>query len=320
MEYVVLGGSDLKVSRVCLGTWQWGSREWGWGKGYGKDDVVNALRVGLDLGVNFVDTAEIYGRGDSERLLGEAIRGRRDQVVIASKVSPWHLRYDSVIKAADRSLERLGVSVIDLYQIHWPNPLVPVKDTVRAMEKLVRDGKVRYIGVSNFGVKRLKAAQAAAKSSEIVSNQVKYNMVERGIERDTLPYAKSGNVSVLAYSPLAQGLLAERTPHSGAQAVNVLFSPTNMRRLEPLLETLRDISAKRGRTMAQVALNWLLKDEAVIPIVGVKNERHVRDSAEAVGWALTQEELERIDTVFNLFEKDKLLSYLRMLLRLVSRR
>ena len=319
MEYVKLGKSDLKVSKICLGTWQWGSREWGWGKGYGKDDAVRSLNRALDLGVNFVDTAEIYGGGASETILGEAIKGRRSEVVIASKVAPWHLRYESVIKAAERSRTRLGVSEIDLYQIHFPNPLVPIKSTIRAMEKLVQDGKVRYIGVSNFSVKKLKEAQEAAQSNEIVSNQVKYSLLERKVVDDLLPYSKENNISVLAYSPLAQGVLAERKPSSSIQMMNILFSPENVSRLEPLLQAIRSVASEQGKTVTQVALNWLLKDDNVIPIVGVKREQHVEDNVGAVGWKLTREEISRIDDVFSRFKKERFRSYLWMLPRLVLR-
>ncbi|MEE9586247.1 MAG: aldo/keto reductase, partial [Nitrososphaerales archaeon] len=277
-------------------------------------------KKGLDLGVNFVDTAEIYGQGLSEKLVGEAIRERRDDVVIATKVSPWHLRYGGVIKAANRSLERLGVSTIDLYQIHFPNPVFPIKNTMRAMEKLVTDGKVRHIGVSNFGVKKLREAQEATKSNEIVSNQVKYNMVERSIEKELLEYSKSSNVTILAYSPLAQGVLVGRQPSSMIQSANILFAPQNLKQLEPLLETLRDIAVKRGKTMAQVALNWLLKDEIVILIPGIKKVKHVEDNIGAADWRLTQNELERIEKAFGSFKKEKRWSYPRMLLRLLLRR
>ncbi len=319
MEYVKLGKSDLKVSKICLGTWQWGSREWGWGKGYDKDDAVRALNRALDLGVNFVDTAEIYGRGASEKILGEAVKGRRSEVVIATKVAPWHLRYESVLKAAERSLTRLGVSEIDLYQVHFPNPVVPIRSTIRAMEKLVRDGKVRHIGVSNFGVKRLKEAQEAAQSSEIVSDQVKYSLIERKVVDDLLPYSKENNISILAYSSLAQGVLAERSASSSIQMMNILFSPENLKRLEPLLQTMRSVASERGKTVTQVALNWLLKDDNVIPIAGVKREQHVEDNAGAVGWKLTREEIGRIDDVFSQFRKERFRSYLWMLPHLVLR-
>ncbi|MCL5317831.1 MAG: aldo/keto reductase [Thaumarchaeota archaeon] len=320
MEYVKLGKSDLKVSKICLGTWQLGSKEWGWGKGYYKDDAIEAVSRALDLGVNFMDTAEIYGQGASERILGEAIRRRRNEVVIATKVAPWHLRYESVVKAADRSLARLGVSEIDLYQIHFPNPLIPIRSTIRAMEKLVHDGKVRYIGVSNFSVKRLKQAQEAAQSSEIVSNQVKYSLIERKIVDDgLLQYSKENSISILAYSPLAQGVLAERSASSSIQLMNILFSPENHRRLEPLLQTMRSVASERGKTVSEVALNWLLKDENVIPIVGVKRKSHVEQNAGAIGWKLTQEEIGRIDDAFSHFKKERFRSYLWMLPRLVSR-
>ncbi len=161
MEYRELGKSGIKISAVGLGTWQWGSREWGWNHLYKKSDVVAAFQKAIELGVNFIDTAEIYGRGKSEEILGEAVQGHRDDVVIATKVWPLNLSYGRLLKAAERSLRRLGVDVIDLYQVHWPNQLVPMRSTMKAMKKLVQDGRVRAVGVSNFNLKRLKAAQEA---------------------------------------------------------------------------------------------------------------------------------------------------------------
>ena len=146
MEFKELGKSGIKISAVGLGTWQWGSREWGWGRLYGKNDLVNAFDEAIEIGINLVDTAEVYGRGRSEQILGEAIRNHREQVVIATKVWPLNLGYGRLLKAADRSRRRLGIDVIDLYQVHWPNPLVPIRNTMKAMKKLVQDGKVRCVG------------------------------------------------------------------------------------------------------------------------------------------------------------------------------
>lgn len=170
MEYVRLGRSDLKVSVFGMGTWQIGSGSWGWEKDFTKQDVTEALNYGLDPGVNFVDTAEIYGGGRSEEVIGEVIKGRREEVVLASKVTPTHLTYKGVLKACDRSLRRLQVSTIDLYQIHFPNPIIPLRQTMKAMETLASQEKIRYVGVSNFGTGRTRKALLALKSAQLVSN------------------------------------------------------------------------------------------------------------------------------------------------------
>ena len=206
MEFKELGKSGIKISNIGLGTWQWGSREWGWGRRYGKKDVLEAFQKAVDLGINFIDTAEIYGRGKSEELIGEAIRGHREDVVIATKVWPWNLSYGSLTRAADRSLRRLGVDVIDLYQIHWPNPIFPISNTMKSMKKLVQAGKIRSVGVSNFNLTKMKAAQESLAPLDLASNQVKYNLLDRGVESALLPYAEASKITVIAYSPLAFGL------------------------------------------------------------------------------------------------------------------
>lgn len=324
MDYVTLGRSDLKVSVVGLGAWQWGSSAWGWGKEYGREEVKAAFERALELGINFVDTAELYGGGLSEQLLGEFLRSRRNEVVVATKVSPWHLRYGSVLKAAANSLKRLAVSTIDLYQLHWPNPVVPIKSTMKAMEKLVRDGKVRHIGVSNFGRTRLQAANEALARSQIVSNQVKYNLLQRTIEKELLPYAKEQGISIIAYSPLAQGLLTGKyaethLPPKGVRSFNVLFSPRNLKRVSPLLNVLREIGRERGKTVAQVALNWLIKDPAVFTIPGAKNPKQIEENAGASGWQLNRDELQRIEVAWLGFKPDRVQSILRLAVRAIFR-
>ncbi len=149
MEYRRLGKSDLKVSVIGLGAWQYGTREWGYGRDFTREDAIRTIHRALELGINWIDTAEVYGNGESERIVGEAIRGRREEVIVATKVWVTHLRYDDVVKAAEGSLRRLGVDCIDLYQVHWPNAYVPVSETMRAMDRLAREGKIWYVGVSN---------------------------------------------------------------------------------------------------------------------------------------------------------------------------
>lgn len=300
MEYRELGKSGIKVSAIGLGTWQWGSREWGWGRLYGRRDVLDAYQSATELGINFIDTAEMYGRGKSEELVGEAVRGHREDVVIATKVSPWNLSYGRILRAAERSLRRLGVDAIDLYQVHWPNPLVPMRSTMKAMKKLVQHGKVRCIGVSNFSLKRLEAAQDALAPLELASNQVRYNLLDRGIELELLPYVRKKGITIIAYSPLAQGLLTGKyVPEARAstiiQNMNPRFSSRNLAQLVEVSRTLSEVANTHGKTPSQVALNWLIRKENVVAIPGVKRPEHAILDAGATDWALSDLETERVE-------------------------
>ena len=303
-----------------MGTWQIGSDSWGWEKDFSKQDVMEALSYGLDSGLNFIDTAELYGGGRSEEVIGDIIKGRREEIVLASKVFPTHLTYKGVLKACNRSLRRLQVSTIDLYQIHFPNPLIPLRQTMRAMETLVKEGKIRYVGVSNFSTSRTKKALKALESAQLVSNQVRYNLLQRGAERSLLPFLQESEMTLIAYSPMAQGLLSGRysvgnPPKTGIRAINPLFSPTNMKRIQPIFHTLLEIGARRGKSISQVALNWLIRDSAVVPIPGVKRRSHVEEDLGAVGWRLNDEELTEIAGVLAMFKRDLVLSLPRMILR-----
>jgi len=323
MEFRELGKSGIKVSAIGLGTWQWGSREWGWGRHYGKKDVLDAFEKAIELGINFVDTAEVYGRGQSEELLGEAIQGHKEDVVIATKVSPWNLTNRRVQKAAHRSLQRLGVDVIDLYQVHWPNPVVPIRGTMKAMRRLVQDGSVRCVGVSNFRLGKMKAAQGALAPMNLVSNQVKYNVFDRGIESDVLPYAKSEGISIIAYSPLAQGLLTgkyseKNRPSSFVQKMNSKFSSNNLRRLGQFQQILSTIAQTYGKTPSQIALNWLLRQENVVAIPGIKKPDHVVDNAGAMGWRLADADAESLERAASEIRFDRI-SALPSILRAVMK-
>lgn len=302
MEFKELGKSGIKISAIGLGTWQWGSREWGWGRLYGKRDVLEAFRKAREVGINFIDTAEMYGRGRSEKLIRDAIQDCRADVVIATKVSPWNLSYGGVMRAANRSLQTLGVDVIDLYQVHWPNPLIPIHNTMKAMKKLVQDGKVRCVGVSNFNLKKLKAAQEALAPVELASNQVKYNLLDRNIETELLPYAQKERVTIIAYSPLAQGLLtgkytANSKPGSFVQKTNVRFSKANLNRLAPLFQALLEVAQTHHKTSSQVALNWLISKQNVVAIPGAKTPESVTDNAGAADWRLDDAEVARLKSL-----------------------
>ena len=322
MEFKELGKSGIRISTIGLGTWQWGSHEWGWGRNYGKKDVLEAFQKALEVGINFIDTAEIYGRGKSERLIGEAIKGYRDEVVIATKVWPWNLTAGRLVRAADRSAHRLGVDVIDLYQIHWPNPILPIRDTMKTMKKLVQRGKVRSVGVSNFNLAKMKAAQGALSPLELASNQVKYNLLDRTVEADLLPYTETSNVTIIAYSPLAHSLLTGRyttgtKPTSLVQAANPRFSSRNLTRMNSVQQVLASIANAHNKTEAQIALNWLISKPNVIAIPGTKKSQHVVDSAGAAGWRLTEREIKSLELAASELKFDRL-SGIPNMLRAIS--
>ena len=322
MIYTELGKTGLRVSQIGVGSWQIGSKSWGWRDEYSEEETIQAIRTAIEHGINFIDTAEMYGDGESERIIGKAIRSMRDRVIIATKVWPTHLTYDRVLKACEGSLRRLGVDVIDLYQIHWPNPLIPISKTMKAMERLVKDGKIRHIGVSNFSLKILIKAQEALKREEIVSNQVKYNMIERQAEKELLPYAERNKITIIAYSPLAQGLLTGKysptnRPRDYVRRINILFDEENLRRLQPLIQLLREIANNRGKKPSQVALNWLIKRPEVIAIPGVKRPAQAEENAGAADFRLTDEELRMIEETLRNIKIRKTASIIKIPLRLL---
>ncbi len=322
MIFTELGRTGLKISQIGIGSWQIGSKYWGWGREYSEQETIDAIRRAIELGINFIDTAEMYGDGESERIIGKAIKNMRDNVVIATKVWPTHLTYDGVLKACERSIQRLGVDIIDLYQIHWPNPFIPLSQTMRAMEKLVKEGKIRYIGVSNFSLKKLIQAQEALRNNEIVSNQVKYNMVERDAEKELLPFAEKNKITIIAYSPLAQGLLTgkygpENRPQDYIRKINILFDKENLKRLQPLISILREIASRRGKTPAQVALNWLIRKKEVVAIPGVKRQSQAEENAGAADFSLSEDELRMIESVLNNIKIENIISALKIPLRLL---
>ncbi|MGH2405628.1 MAG: aldo/keto reductase [bacterium] len=267
MEFKELGSTGVQLPEIGFGTWQYNG---------GNDP----LQKGVALGASLIDTAEIYG---TEGIVGQAIRGRRGHAFIATKVSGHHLGYDDVLRAADGSLRRLGVSQIDLYQIHWPDSNVPIQETMRAMEALVDDGKVRFIGVSNFSVEELREAEQAMTRHRIVSNQMEYSLLDRAIEPDLLPYCEAQRITILAYTPLAKGKLAAQRSVKHRHA----------------FEVLRRIAQDAGKTTAQVALNWCTAKAAVIAIPKAGSVEHVVENCGASGWRLTHEQLAELDQAFN---------------------
>jgi len=303
LEYVELGKSGLKVSVIGLGAWQASGKAWG--ADVEDDRIVRAMVRAHELGVNLIDTAEAYGGGHSEEVVARAIREiGRDNLVVATKVHGGHLRYNDVLKAAEHSLRRLGVKEIDLYQVHWPDPWeqVPLKHTMSAMEKLYKEGRIRAIGVSNFAVRDLEEAKRHLSEASIVSNQVRYNMLQREIEEEVIPYCRKESITIIAYSPLAQGALTGKyglsnKPSDDVRRGNKLFTDENLREISRLLTVLESIAKKRGRTIAQVAMNWLLRGGNVVPIPGAKNPKQAEENAGAAGWRLSEQELMEIGRI-----------------------
>jgi diketogulonate reductase-like aldo/keto reductase len=263
LEYRELGGTGVMVPEIGLGTWKYkGGPE--------------PLRKGIDLGANLIDTAEMYRTEDA---VGAAIKNRRDKVFLATKVLGSNLRRDAVLQAAENSLRLLEDDVIDLYQIHWSNRSVPISETMGAMEELVDRGMVRYIGVSNFSVAEMKEAQRAMTKNPLVSNQVLYNLKRREIERDLIPYCADNGITVIAYTPLADGSLAGRS------------------RLLPDKRgaVLEQVSQEVGKTPAQVALNWCLSRPNMIVIPKTNSVERTIENCEASGWSLSADQVAMLD-------------------------
>jgi aryl-alcohol dehydrogenase-like predicted oxidoreductase len=307
--YKEFGTTALNVSRICFGTWQAGG-DWG---SVDENQIASAIRAAREEGINFFDTAQAYGFGASERLLGKAlagdVRNRRDEIVIATKgglriqgerlvrdASPAWLR-----AGVESSLKALGTDYIDLYQVHWPDPATPIRETATALDALVREGKIRFLGVSNFDVVQMAEFGETRKLDAL---QPPYHLFRRDVEREILPYCKAHGIGVLIYGPLAHGLL------SGTMNEQTTFAPDDWRskssvfRGEEFAKNLRVVSAlkafavKRGMSVAQLAIAWTLANPAVdVAIVGVRNPKHVGELARASRIPLVPEDLREIDTI-----------------------
>jgi aryl-alcohol dehydrogenase-like predicted oxidoreductase len=293
MKFVEVGGA--RMSAIGLGTWQFGSSEWGYGRQYASGEAGTILLRALELGVNLVDTAEIYGFGRSERIVGEAIRGRRDQVFIATKLFPVGLPFQVGARARG-SARRLGVDHLDLYQQHWPSPLFPAGSTMPRMKRLVDDGLVGHVGVSNHGLQAWQAAERAL-GGPVLSNQVQFNLINRGAESELLPWAQQNGRVVIAYSPLGQGLLSgryQKAPPRNFRRLRRSFSAESRARLEPLIAALHEIASKHGATKAQVALAWLIRKPNVVAIPGASSVHQVEENVAATDIELSDEEDARL--------------------------
>lgn len=273
MKYLDVDGVG-RVSKIGLGTWQFGSREWGYGDNYAAGTARDIVERAKALGVTLFDTAEIYGFGRSERILGEALGEERTEMAVASKVFPV-APFPPVIKRRARaSARRLRLDRIPLYQVHQPNPVVPDSVIMPGMRELLDTGLIGAAGVSNYSLERWRKADAAL-GRPVVSNQVHFSLAHPGAMDDLVPFAERENRLVIAYSPLAQGLLGGKygldNRPGGVRAMNTLFATENLRRVEPLLQTLRDVAAEVGAEPAQVALAWLIALPGTVAIPGASS-------------------------------------------------
>lgn len=320
MEYNNLGSSGIKVSEITFGAWVTGGLFWG---GADKQQSVNALQKAINNGMTSIDTAPVYGFGESELIVGEVIKGRRSKVQILTKYGlRWDLtkgkyffditdhkgksssvyRYagkESIVYECEQSLKRLGTDYIDLYQIHWQDVTTPLEESMEAVSKLISEGKVRAAGVSNFAKDQLETARA---SIDICTNQVPYSMIARDIERELIPYCMERNIGILAYSPLQRGVLTGKiTPDynfapGDNRAENPYFYGKNLEKINRFLNNIKPIADERNVTLAQLVINWTMQQPGITSVlVGLRTPEQVDENIKAAGFKLSSEEIDTIN-------------------------
>lgn len=322
MEYRKIGKSDLKLSAITFGAWAAGG--WMWG-GTERKDAIQAIRASYDEGVTSIDTAPVYGQGDSEEIVGEALQGiSRDRVQIITKYGMrWDLakgdfamksknnygqdidvyKYagrESIIKECEDSLRRLKTDYIDLYQIHWPETTTPIQETMETVSQLIKEGKVRYAGVCNYNAEQV---QEADKYVNIISDQVPYSMVRREIEKELVPYCIEANKSIIAYSPLERGLLTgkmlpgHKFEEGDHRAGLYFFKDENLERVNNFLDKLRPLAEDKNATLSQIVLRWTIEQPGItIALAGARNTYQSVFNAKAINVKLTEEEIDYINT------------------------
>ena len=300
---IQLGSTDVYVPQLGIGTWQWGDRlMWGYGKDYSTDDVRAAFESALEVGVPFFDTAEVYGLGRSEKLLGQFMTASEKRIFIATKFFPfpWRLFKGQLKNALRRSLKRLGREQVDLYQLHFPGVLRSIESWGEALAEVAEAGLTRAVGISNYNAEQTRRIYnvLAEHGVPLATNQIHYSLLEREPERNkVLQTCRELGVTVIAYSPLAKGMLAGKyTPENPPPGPRSrIYDTQRLATIQPLIALMREIGSAYGeKSPAQVALNWLLCKET-LPIPGAKNARHVRSNAGALGWRMTAEEVAALD-------------------------
>ncbi len=320
MEKRKLGKSDIEITPLVYGAWAIGGWKWG---GTDKEEAIRAIRKAFDMGINCIDTAPAYGFGLSEEIIGEAVKDFRDKIYIFDKCGlRWDIqkgeffyealdfegrpfkmyRYsgkDGIIEECERSLKRLKTDYIDLYQIHWPDSTTPIEESMEAMEILRKQGKIRAIGVSNYSVDQL---DRALKSAEVVSDQVPYSMVNRGIEEDIIPYCIKNNVGILAYSPLQRGLLTGKvTPDyrfkdDDHRKDNPFFTIENRKRVMKLIDEIKPIADKYGMTVSQLVINWTVNRPGITAaLIGTRSVKQAEENFSSLNYSISGEDIEAIN-------------------------
>lgn len=308
-DAIELGKSGVRVSPLGTGTWSWGDDfYWGYGSGYGENDVHQAFDESLRAGIDFFDTAEMYGFGKSEKFIGEFLRAARasnpsiaDDLHIATKYAPlpWRLTRGQVVRALRASLKRLGLATVDLYQIHWDMPWARVDSMMDGLADAVEQKLTRAVGVSNYNAARVRRAHGrlASRGVPLATNQIQYNLLSRGPDFDgTMETCRALGVTVIAYSPIKYGVLSGKytpaNPPPGMRGRQ--FNPAYLKKVEPLIDTVRAVAAKYDKTLAQVAIRWVIQRDA-LPIPGAKNLKQARENAGALGWTLAPDDMELLN-------------------------
>ncbi|MBE9089628.1 aldo/keto reductase [Microcystis aeruginosa LEGE 11464] len=302
MQKRYLGQTNIEITPLLVGTWQAGKKMWA---GIEDEESIKAIRAAFEAGITTIDTAEIYGEGHSELIVAQALSDVRERVIYATKVFANHLKYEEVIAACHRSLKNLQTDYIDLYQIHWPSgswntEIVPISETMAALNYLKAQGKIRAIGVSNFSRSQL---EEAGQYGRIESIQPPYSLFWRSVEKEIMPYCIENNISILAYSPLAQGLLTGKF-RNGYQLEaedhrikNKLFHGENFQRVQAALNQLEPIADRYNCSLAQLSLAWLIKQPQTNAIAGVRNAAQAVNNAQAMTINLIPEDLKLIDNI-----------------------
>lgn len=307
MRYLELDGRRISV--VGLGCMQFGMPGWGYGRDFGPREAIAIVRRALELGVTVLDTAEMYGSGTSESVVGSALAGTDREVFVATKYLPLTPLPSVVVAHAERSRFRLARSVIDLYQMHFPNPAVPLRVQAEGLRRVLTGGISRYVGVSNYSLSRWRRLERSL-GIPIISNQVRYNLLQHAPERDLIPYARQSNHLVLAYSPLAQGALGGRygpgNSPSGIRRTNALFTDEGMRAAGPVVTTLREIAAGRGASPAQVAIAYLVAQPQVVALPGARSLAQLESNVAAADIELTADETLALRRAADLFQMSRL--------------
>lgn len=305
-DSIELGKSGVKVSRLGIGTWAWGDGlYWGYGSNYGEQDLQQAFDETLNDGINFFDTAEIYGLGKSEKFIGQfraaSPSGKTARIATKFFPMPWRLTHGQVVGALRGSLKRLGMDTVDLYQIHWAVPWVSVETVMDGLADAVQKNMTRAVGVSNYDVGQVRRAHArlAKHGIPLATNQIEYNLLHRGPDFGGMMEAcRELGVTVIAYSPLKYGVLTGKyspsKPLPGARGRQ--FGASYLKHVEPLMSVLRQVAEKNGKSVPQTAVNWVMQRGA-IPIPGAKNLKQARENAGALGWTLSAQDMDTLTQV-----------------------